>query len=130
MSQSTDAAEVDSQANAWDFPDELPGKSIDSLRSGYLHPISELSDCDSSRALSSALLEGKGGIFKGLRICLRPCRFMPVVFEFYFGKGVYLFYFLKMYSSLFICLRTLHDLPNHNALGRSSHEHQVCEYTS
>ena len=27
---------------------------------------------------------------------------MPVVFEFYFGKGFYLFYFLKMYSSLFV----------------------------
>jgi len=30
MSQSTDATEVGSQANASDFPDELPGNSIDS----------------------------------------------------------------------------------------------------
>jgi len=118
MSQSTDATKVDSQANAWDFPDELVGNSIDPLRSGYLHPISELWDYDSTSALSSALLEGKGPIFKRLRICLRPCRLMPVVFEFYFGKGFYLFYFLKMYSSLFICLHTSHGLPNHNALGR------------
>jgi hypothetical protein len=114
MSKSTDATEVDSQANVWDFPDELPGNSIDTLGSGYLHPISELSDCDSTSALSSAL-ERKGRIFKRLRICLRPCRFMPVVFEFHFGKDFYLFYFLKMYSSLLICLRTSHDLPNHNA---------------
>ena len=47
MSQSIDATEVDSQANAWDFSDELPGNSIDSLGSGYQHPILELSDCDS-----------------------------------------------------------------------------------
>ena len=79
MSQSTDATEVDSQANASDFPDELPGNSTDSLRSGYLHAISELSDCDSTSALSGALLEGKGRIFKGFRILLRPCRSMPVV---------------------------------------------------
>jgi len=115
MSQSTDAPEVDSQANASDFPDELPGNSIDSLRSGYLHAISELSDCDSTSALSGALLEGKGWIFKRFRILLRPCRSMPVVFEFYCGKGFYLYYFLKMYSSLIICLRTSHDLQNHNA---------------
>jgi len=49
MSQSIDAtdSEVDSQANAWDFSDELLGNSIDSLGSGYQHPILELSDCDS-----------------------------------------------------------------------------------
>jgi len=115
MSQSVDATEVDSQANAWDFPDELHGNSIDSLGSGYQHPISELSDCDSTSALSSALLEEKGRIFKRLRIFLRPCRFLLVVFEFYFGKGFYLFSFLRMYSSLLICLRTSHDLPDHNA---------------
>jgi len=114
MSQSTDATEVESQANAWDFPDELLGNAMDSLGSGYLHPISEPSNCDSMRTLSSALLDGKGRIFKRLTICLWPCRFMLVVFEFYFVKGFYLFYFLKMYSSLLICLRTSHDLPNHN----------------
>ena len=131
MSQSTHATEVDSQANAWDFPDELPGNSIDSPGSGYLHPISELSDCGSTSALSSALLEGKGRIFKRLRICLRPCRwFMPVVFEFYFGKGFYPVYFLRMYSSLLICLRTSHDLLNRNVWGRWNHEPHVCEYTS
>jgi len=54
------------QANyASDFPDELAGNSIDSLGSGYLHPISELSDCDSTSALSSALLEGRDGYSKG-----------------------------------------------------------------
>ena len=116
MSQSIDAIEVDSQANAWDFPDELPGNSIDCLESEYQHPISELSDCDSTSALSSTLLEGKGWIFKRLlMICLRPCRFILVVSEFYFGKGFYLFYFLKIYSSLLICLCTSHDLPDHNA---------------
>jgi len=95
MSQSVDATEVDSEANAWDFPDELHGKSIDSLGSGYQHPISELSAYDSTSALSSALLEEKGRIFKRLRICLRPCRFMLVVFEFYFGKGFLSIFFLK-----------------------------------
>ena len=35
MSQSTDATEVDSQANAWNFPDELLGNSMNSLGSGY-----------------------------------------------------------------------------------------------
>jgi len=117
-SQSTDATEVDSQANAWDFLDELEENSIDPLGSGYLHPISELSDCDDTSALSSALLGGKGWIFKRLRICLRPCRLIPVAFEFYFPKGFYLFYFLKMYSSLFISLHISHDLPNHKALER------------
>jgi len=131
MSQSIDAIEVDSQANAWDFPDELPGNSIDCLESEYQHPISELSDCDSTSALSSTLLEGKGWIFKRLlMICLRPCRFILVVSEFYFGKGFYLFYFLKIYSSLLICLCTSHDLPDHNAWERWNHESQVCEDTS
>jgi len=115
MSQSTQATEVGSQADAWDFPDELQGNSIDSPGSGYLHPISELSDWFSTSALSSALFEGKGRIFKRLRICLRPCRFMPVVFEFYFGKGFYPVYFLKMYFFLLICLRISHDLLNDNA---------------
>ena len=111
------------------FPDELSGNSIDTLRSGYLHPISELSDCDSTSALSSPL-ERKGRIFKRLRICLWPCRFMLVVFEFHPSKDFYLFYFLKMYFSLLICLRTSHDLPNHKGWGRWTHEPQVCEYTS
>ena len=69
MSKSTDATEVDSQANVWDLPDELSGNSIDSLGSGYLNPISEPSDRDSTSALSSAL-ERKGLIFKRLRIYL------------------------------------------------------------
>ena len=42
------------QLNSWDFPGELPGHSIDSLRSRYLQPISDLSDGDSTSALSSA----------------------------------------------------------------------------
>jgi len=54
MSQSTDATEVDSQVNAWEFPEQLPGSSMDTLTSGYLQPISELSDGDSTSALSSA----------------------------------------------------------------------------
>ena len=128
MSKSTDATEVDSKAIVWDFPDELPGNSIDTLGSRYLHPISELSDCDSTSALSSAL-EQKGRIFKGLRVCLRPCRFRAVVFEFHFAKGFYLFYFLMMYS-LLIYLCTSHDLANHNSWGSRNHEHQGCEYTS
>ena len=53
QSQTTDATEVDIQPNSWDFPVELPGNSIDSLGSGYLHPISDL-DGDSTSALSSA----------------------------------------------------------------------------
>ena len=114
MSKSTDATEVDSQANVWDIPDELPGNSIDTLGSGYLGPISELPDCDSTSALSSAL-ERKGRIFKRLRICLRLCRFMPVVFEFHFGKDFVSILFLKDVFFSHICLRTSHDLPNHNA---------------
>ena len=54
QSQTTDATEVDIQPNSWDFPGELPGNSIDLLGSGYLHPISDLSDGDSTSALSSA----------------------------------------------------------------------------
>jgi len=44
MSQSPDATKVDSQANAWDFPYELLANAINSLGSGYLHPISGLSN--------------------------------------------------------------------------------------
>jgi len=47
---------------------------------------------------------------------------MLVVFDSYFGKGSSLFYFLLRYSSLLICLRTSHNLPNH--------EPQVFEYMS
>ena len=56
QSQTTDATEVDIpvQPNSWDFPGELLGNSIDSLGSGYLQPISDLSDGDSTSALSSA----------------------------------------------------------------------------
>jgi len=53
QSQTTDATEVDMQPNTWDFPGELPGNSIDSLGSGYLQPLSDLSDGDSTSALSS-----------------------------------------------------------------------------
>jgi len=51
--QRTYATEVDSQHNAWDFPEELPGNSIDPLGPGYLLLISELSGGDSASALSS-----------------------------------------------------------------------------
>jgi len=51
--QRSDATEVDSQHNARYFPEELPGNSIDPLGSGYLQPISESSDGDGARALSS-----------------------------------------------------------------------------
>ena len=54
MSQSTDTTEVDSQVNPWEFPEQLPENSMESLTSGYLQPISELSDADSTSALSSA----------------------------------------------------------------------------
>ena len=54
QSQTTDATEVDIQPNSWDFPGELPGNSIDSLGSGYLQPISDLSDDGSTSAHSSA----------------------------------------------------------------------------
>ena len=52
--QRTDATEVDSQYNAWDFPEELPGDTIDPLGSGYLRPISELSVGNSASAPSWA----------------------------------------------------------------------------
>ena len=103
------------------FSRRVTGKLNRLSRSGYLHPISEISDCDGTSALSGALLEKKGRIFKRFRILLRPCRSMPVVFEFYCSKDFYLFYFLKMYSSLIICLRTSHDLRKHNAWGRWNH---------
>ena len=64
--QRTDATEVDSQPNAWDFPKEVPGKSIDSLRSGYLQPISELSNGDSFSALSSIPSEILAPTFEAL----------------------------------------------------------------
>ena len=54
QSQKTDATEVDIRPNSWDFPGELRGNSIDSLGSGYLQSISDLSDGDSTSALSSA----------------------------------------------------------------------------
>jgi len=53
QSQRTDATEVDSQHNTWDFPEELPGNSIDPLGSGYLQPVLGLLDGDSASALSS-----------------------------------------------------------------------------
>jgi len=94
--------------------DELLGNSIDSPGSGYLHLILALSDCGSTSAVSTGLFKRNGLIFKRLRICLRPCRFLAVVFECYFSKGFYPVYFLRMYSSLIICLRASHDLLNHN----------------
>ena len=48
QSQGTDATGVDSEHDVWDFPEELPGHSIDPLGSRYLHPIRELSDRDSA----------------------------------------------------------------------------------
>ena len=54
QSQTADATEVDIQPNSWDFPGGLPRNSICSLGSGYLQPISDLSDGDSTSALSSA----------------------------------------------------------------------------
>ena len=53
QSQTTDATEVDTQptGNSWDFSEELPGEP---LGTGYLQPISELSDGDTTSALSSA----------------------------------------------------------------------------
>jgi len=53
-SQTTDATEVDLQPDSWDFPGELPGQSMESLGTGYLQLISELSDGDSAIALFSA----------------------------------------------------------------------------
>ena len=55
------------QHNAWDFPEELPGNSIDPLGSVYLQPISELSYCNIANALCGN--------------DMLPCRFMPVIFE-------------------------------------------------
>ena len=70
----------------------------ETLGSGYLHPISELSDYDSMSAPSSALLEGKGGYSKGFGYAFGladSCRwFLSSISE-----DFYLFYFLKMYSS-------------------------------
>jgi len=48
--QRTDATEVDSQHNTWDFPEGLPGNSIDPLGSGYLQPVLGLLDGDSASA--------------------------------------------------------------------------------
>ena len=53
-SQTTDATEVDMQPNSWDLPGDMPGNSIEELGSRYLQPISDLSDGDSTSALSSA----------------------------------------------------------------------------
>ena len=53
QSQRTNATEFDSQHNAWDFPAELPGNSIDPLGSGYPQPKSEISDGDSASTFSS-----------------------------------------------------------------------------
>ncbi|PUU83593.1 hypothetical protein B9Z19DRAFT_1118946 [Tuber borchii] len=55
QSQTTDATEIDLQPNSWDLPGDLPSQSMESLGTGYLQPISELSDGDSASALSSAL---------------------------------------------------------------------------
>jgi len=52
--QTIDATKVDLQPDSWDFPGELPGQSMESLGTGYLQPISELSDGDSASARSSA----------------------------------------------------------------------------
>ena len=41
QSQTTDATEIDTQPTAWDFPEEIPTQSMESLGSGYLQPISE-----------------------------------------------------------------------------------------
>ena len=53
QNQRTDGTEVELQHDARDFPEELPGNSIDPLGSGYLQPISEPSDGDSASAFSS-----------------------------------------------------------------------------
>ena len=53
QSQTTETTKIDSQPNSWDFLEELPSQSMESLRTGYLQPISELSDEDSASALSS-----------------------------------------------------------------------------
>lgn len=53
QSQTTNTSEVDVQPNTWDFRGELQGNSINSLGSGYLHPILDLSDSESTSALSS-----------------------------------------------------------------------------
>ena len=52
-SQRTKATQVGSKLDAWGFPEELPGNSIDPAGSGYPHPIWELSSRDSASALSS-----------------------------------------------------------------------------
>ena len=48
------ATKPNDRHNSRDFPGELPGNSIDLLGSGHLQPISDLSDGDSTSALSSA----------------------------------------------------------------------------
>jgi len=55
QSQRTNEMEVDSQRNAWDFPEELPvlGNSIDPLGSRYLQRIPQPPDGDSASALHS-----------------------------------------------------------------------------
>ena len=52
QSQTTDATEVEIPYSP--IHGELPGNSIDSLGSGYLQLISDLSDGDGTSALSSA----------------------------------------------------------------------------
>jgi len=53
QSERTNATEFDSQHNAWDFAEGLPGNSIDPLGSGYLQQKSEISDGDSASNFSS-----------------------------------------------------------------------------
>jgi len=51
QSQRTDATEGDSQPNASDFPEQLPGNSIDLLGCGYLLPTIFTHISDSSRGV-------------------------------------------------------------------------------
>ena len=89
QSQRTDATEVDSRHNAWDFPEELQGNSIDPLGSGYLKPISELSEGDGAGALAG------GGM-------LVDSRRWPLSYN--LENTFWLFYSLKMHSSSHIRL--------------------------
>jgi len=45
QSQITDASEVGSRHDAWDFPQRLPGESGDPLGSGYPHGDSASALC-------------------------------------------------------------------------------------
>jgi len=53
QSQITNATEVGSKHDVWDFPQKLPENSTDPLGSRYPQPISELSYGDSASALCS-----------------------------------------------------------------------------